>query len=152
MTATVVATTGATTKTNGHATTATDSTAAASVSTAEETAAPAMATPAAPETDGAKQAKIVFVLPEQTPPAVRFVLGRRRGWMEWDAEVHGVDEVCLALLRRKTSRSRLVAMMALQSIQPNQPPTFLPAYLTRRARASLVWSGSLIKTSMLAIS
>ncbi|CBJ28251.1 conserved unknown protein [Ectocarpus siliculosus] len=51
-----------------------------------------MATPAAPETDGAKQAKIVFVVPEQTPPAVRFVLGRRRGWTEWNAEVHGVDE------------------------------------------------------------
>ncbi|CAM9772568.1 unnamed protein product [Ectocarpus fasciculatus] len=55
-------------------------------------AAPAMATPAAPETDGAKQAKIVFVVPEQTPPAVRLVLGKRRGWTEWDAEVHGVDE------------------------------------------------------------
>lgn len=92
MTATVVTTTGATTQKNGHATPATYSTAAGSVSTAEGT--PAMAAPAAPETDGAKQAKIVFVVPEQTPPAVRFVLGRRRGWTEWNAEVHGVDEVC----------------------------------------------------------
>ncbi|CAN0382130.1 unnamed protein product, partial [Ectocarpus sp. 12 AP-2014] len=66
------------------------STAVGSVSTAEGT--PAMATPAAPETDGAKQATIVFVVPEQTPPAVRFVLGRRRGWTEWNSEVHGVDE------------------------------------------------------------
>lgn len=37
--------------------------------------------------------KVVYIIPEQTPPAVRLVLGRRSGWTEWDAEIHGADEV-----------------------------------------------------------
>lgn len=37
--------------------------------------------------------KVVYVLPEQTPPAVRLVLGRRAGWTEWDVNLHGADEV-----------------------------------------------------------
>lgn len=36
---------------------------------------------------------VVYIVPEQTPPAVRLVLGRRRGWTEWNPEVHGADEV-----------------------------------------------------------
>ena len=36
---------------------------------------------------------VIYVIPEQTPPAVRLVLGQRPGWTEWDANVHGADEV-----------------------------------------------------------
>lgn len=37
--------------------------------------------------------KVVYIVPEQTPPAVRLVLERRPGWVEWDPEVHWADEV-----------------------------------------------------------
>lgn len=37
--------------------------------------------------------QVIYVIPEQTPPAVRMVLGQRPGWTEWDARVHGADEV-----------------------------------------------------------
>lgn len=36
---------------------------------------------------------VVYIVPEQTPPAVRLMLGRRSAWTEWDPEVHGADEV-----------------------------------------------------------
>lgn len=58
----------------------------------------ATATAAAAATEDAADAtvgetRIVYVVPEQTPPAVRLVLGRRTGWTEWNPEVHGADEV-----------------------------------------------------------
>lgn len=36
---------------------------------------------------------VIYVVPEQTPPAVRIVLERRPGWRAWDAAVHSPDEV-----------------------------------------------------------
>lgn len=38
---------------------------------------------------------VLYMVPEQTPPAVRLVLGRRLGWTEWDEAQHGPDEVVL---------------------------------------------------------
>lgn len=40
-----------------------------------------------------EESVVVYVVPEQTPPAVRIVLERRPGWRAWDAAVHSPDEV-----------------------------------------------------------
>lgn len=37
--------------------------------------------------------RVVYVIPELTPPAIRLVLRQRSGWSEWDAAEHGPDEV-----------------------------------------------------------
>lgn len=37
--------------------------------------------------------KVVYIVPELTPPAVRLVLSQRPMWKEWNAEEHGPDEV-----------------------------------------------------------
>lgn len=37
--------------------------------------------------------EVIYVTAERTPPAVWIVLGQRPGWTEWDAHVHGTDEV-----------------------------------------------------------
>lgn len=37
--------------------------------------------------------KVVYIVPELTPPAVRLVLSQRTTWEEWNAEEHGPDEV-----------------------------------------------------------
>lgn len=50
------------------------------------------------------RAKVVYVLPEQTPPAVKIVLGQRPGWVEWDAELHTEDEVRERERERKLKR------------------------------------------------
>eukprot|EP00752_Nemacystus_decipiens_P002161 g2058.t1 len=58
------------------------------------TAAPDAAAAAAEAVEGSSTTttNVVYFVPEQTPPAVRLVLGRRPGWTEWDPEVHGADE------------------------------------------------------------
>lgn len=57
------------------------------------TASAAAAAAAAVEGVSTATTNVVYIVPEQTPPAVRLVLGRRPGWTEWDTEVHGADEV-----------------------------------------------------------
>lgn len=49
----------------------------------------------APGGAGPGPARVIYLLPEQTPPAVREVLGGRPGWLPWDPTKHGQDEVGL---------------------------------------------------------
>lgn len=64
---------------------------------------------------GDGKTRIVYIVPEQTPPAVRLVLGRRPGWTEWDPEVHGVNEVRRII--RETTKAP-VTSAALRGITP----------------------------------